>query len=706
MTSGEGGSRQSWRSVWTVVQKEMRETLRDRRTLVIMIVVPVLLYPAIMILSQQLSLFGRRQLERTPAVVAVHPDPDPAGLADFLRDRDDLSLVQVDEPETAIRDGTVAAAVLVDRGAAPEGTQRIELLYDGADDRSQRARGVLRDALAEWSDQLLTDRLRSRGLPETFAAPVDVESTSVALPSELGGYALGRFLPMILIIITLLGVFYPAIDLAAGEKERGTLETLLTAPTPARQIVAGKFITVTVIGVVAAGLNLGSMLLTFQSGLFQIEGAVDVEFSIPTRAIVIIFATLVPLAILFGALFLGIAVRSRSFKEAQNALTPIYMVVIVPALLPLFPGIEYTPAVSTVPVAGVALLFRELMAGNLPWTLAALTLLSTLVYAMLALLFAADAFGREDVLFGGDEKSPGGELGWIRRLLRPSGARLAVPTPAQTAVYVGGVALLFFYFGLALQTRLGEVGIVASEWVILLGSAVAFTRIGEFDVQKTFSLRRPPLLGLLGGGLLILGGTPMAWFLAWLQGFFLPIPWDLIEGMSEFLIADDPRRVAWLFFLVAVTPAICEEAVFRGVLLGGTVDRLSPLRMMLLNGAVFGAFHLSYATAFRFLPTAWLGVLLAYAAWRTRSIFTSALMHLINNGSIVLLAASPLLRDQFAAPDAPPPLWLLPVAIALMVAGIMLLGRVGDRLDAQGRDAGSTASTPETSGERAAPQPS
>lgn len=708
MSGGNGAGGRNWRVVWTVFQKEMRETVRDRRTLLIMIVVPVLLYPAIMIVSQQLSFFGRRQLERAPAVVAVRGDPEPDGLVAFLRARDDLTVVSVGDPEAAIRADSVSAVAVVNAAASPEGTQRITLLYDGANDRSQRAWTMLRDALREWNSELLVDRLRSRGLPATFASPLEVESTSVALPSELGGYALGRFLPMILIIITLLGVFYPAIDLAAGEKERGTLETLLTAPTHARQVVAGKFITVTAIGVVAAGLNLGSMLLTFQSGLFQIEGATDVEFSIPLRSVFTIFATLVPLAILFGALFLGIAVRSRSFKEAQNALTPFYMVVLVPSLLPLFPGIDYTIAMSTVPVAGVALLFREVMVGHLPLTLAGLTLSSTLVYAMLALLFAADAFGREDVLFGTDDKAPGGELGWIRRLLRPSGQVLAVPTPAQTAVFVGGVALLFFYFGLTLQARLGERGLLASEWLILLGSAVAFTRLGEFDVRRTFSLRRPQALGLLGGVLLMLGGTPMAWFLAWLQGFVLPIPWDLIEGMSEFIIANDVQRVVWLVFLVAVTPAICEEAVFRGVLLGGTAGRMSPLRMILLNGAVFGAFHLSYATVFRFIPTAWLGILLAYAAWRTRSIYTSSLMHFINNGCIVLLAASPMLRERFAGPDTRPPLWLLPVAIGLMVTGILILGRVGDRLDAADRwtlrgslEDGAT----QPPGEEAAPQP-
>jgi sodium transport system permease protein len=326
-------------------------------------------------------------------------------------------------------------------------------------------------------------------------------------------------------------------------------------------------------------------------------------------------------------------------------------------------------------------MFRELMGGSVPFSLAVITLATTLAYAMLALLFAGDAFGREDVLFGVDEGAPGGELGWFKRLLRPGGEDLQVPTGRQTAVFVGGVALLFFYIGIGLQSRLGEKGILASEWLILLGSAVVFTWAGGFNVKETFSLRKPPLMGLVGGVLLIAGGTPMAWFIAWLQGFVLPMPWDLLESMSEFIIADNASRLIWLFLLVAITPAICEEAVFRGVLLSGTLGRLSPMRMILLNGAVFGAFHLSYGTAFRFLPTAWLGILLSYAVWRTRSIYTSMLMHVLNNGVIVLLAASPFLRELFSGPDTRPPLYLLPIAMGLMISGILILGRVGRELD-------------------------
>lgn len=661
-----------------VLRKELRELLRDRRTLIMMIVVPVLLYPALMIASEQLALFGLRSLEADASTVGLLGSPPPSLLGQLGED-DEIHLVDIDDAESAIREEIAgAAAVIGDENESDAGNRRVTVLYDAANERSQRARSVLLRALDDWEATLLDERLERMGLSSTFVQSIAVADSSIARPEEVGGYALGRFLPMLLIIITLLGAFYPAIDLAAGEKERGTLETLLTAPVPPGQIVAGKFLTVTIVGLTAAALNLGSMLLTFQTGLLRFGGAFEIEFSLPFAAIALIFATLVPLAILFGALFLGIALRSRSFKEAQNALTPIYLFVLVPALLPLFPGIEFTVALALVPVAGVALLFRELMSGAFPWTEGALALGSTVLWAGLALRFAADSFGRETVLFGvgesGGEERVGGGGGLRGRLARaglsfPDG----VPSPAATVGFVLTVAALFFYLGVSLQVGFGERGILYSEWLLLFVPAVLFAVVARLDWRRTFSVRFPRRRDWLAAVLIIAGGFPLAWLVAWLQGFILPIPFELLERVSDFLVTADARRVAWLLLLIAVTPAICEEAVFRGIVLAGTRDRLSPVKVVLLNAAVFGAFHLSFETAFRFLPTAWLGILLATVVWKTGSIWLGVAMHFLNNGTVVILAASPALQETLGDWEAAPPLVLLGPAAALVATGMWIL---------------------------------
>jgi len=251
-----------------------------------------------------------------------------------------------------------------------------------------------------------------------------------------------------------------------------------------------------------------------------------------------------------------------------------------------------------------------------------------------------------------------------------------VPRPGQALGFVAVVALLFLSLGVRLQITLGEGGLFAAEWLLLFVPALVFVHLGGFDLGRTLSLGRPTRRGALGALLLIAGATPAAWFVGWLQTFFLPIPWETLEGLEELVTADSAGRLAWLLLLLAVTPAFCEEIVFRGVLLGGT-RALDPWRFVLLNGAMFGAFHLSFQTVIRFLPTASLGIVIAWAVWRTASIWTGVLMHLVNNASIVVLASMPMSRELLSDPEAPPPLWLVPFAAIALTLGVRALRAEG-----------------------------
>jgi len=658
---------------WVVFRKELLETLRDKRTLFVMVAVPVFLYPVLLIGTEQLFLFGARNLDAEPSPVAVIGDA-PAALLDLVEASEALTLTAVaGDAVAAMRADQVMAVAVVGPDVDADDTRDVTLLFDAASDRSQRAHTQLRRVVEAWRDTILDRRLRDRGLPATFSSPVAVADSSIARPADMGGYTLGRVLPLLLVMMTVLGAFYPAIDLAAGEKERGTLETLMTAPVPPGAIVVGKFVTVALIGVTAAGLNLASMLLTFQTGALQVTEAIGLEVSVPLISVAVIFLTLVPLAVLFGAIFLAIAVRSGSFKEAQNALTPVYMLALFPAMLPVFPGIDFGPVLALTPVAGVSFLFRDLMSGNAGWLLGALVLVSTTFYAGAGLIFAARAFGNERVLFGGDDTSEVTADPWARKLwsrARPG----RVPTPSAALGFVALIAVLFFFGGIRMQIAWGESGLLAAEWLLLLVPAVLFVALGRFDPGLTLSLRAPKAPHLLGATLLIAGALPVVWLVGWLQSFVLPIPWDLLEGLEELMTAQSVDRFLWLVLILALTPALCEEIVFRGVLLGGT-RTLEPWRMIALNGLVFGAFHLSFQTVIRFLPTAMLGALIAWAVWRTGSLWVGTLMHFLNNATIVVLTSLPVVRETFSDPEAPPPLWLVPIGALALGVGLLVIVR-------------------------------
>jgi sodium transport system permease protein len=253
--------------------------------------------------------------------------------------------------------------------------------------------------------------------------------------------------------------------------------------------------------------------------------------------------------------------------------------------------------------------------------------------------------------------------------------RTALPSAGAAVGLVLFVGLLFFYGARLLGVRAGETGILISQWAFLAAPALLFVLVGRYEARATLALRAPPLRGVGAAVLIAAGGIPIGWFIVWLQGFVLEIPYEFLQAMQRMLTADTPGRVLWLLLVVAVTPAICEELVFRGVLLHGLRTRTTAARSILLSAAVFGAFHLSSESALRFLPTLWLGLLLGLVVWRTRSLFAGMLMHFLNNGVVVLLLAAPGLGELLGLGGTQPPWLFVAIAPLLLLAGVRLLPR-------------------------------
>ena len=249
-----------------------------------------------------------------------------------------------------------------------------------------------------------------------------------------------------------------------------------------------------------------------------------------------------------------------------------------------------------------------------------------------------------------------------------------MPGPAAGVGFILAIALLYFHVGSALQATLGERGLLLSQVLLLALPAVLFARLRSRSAGEALGLRRPPAQALAGALLIALGGIPAGWLIGWLQLPFFPEAERALRGLEALLRVDDAGRALWLLVLVALTPAVCEELVFRGVLLRSLGRELPAARAVLLTALVFGLFHLSLETALRFLPTVWVGLLMGYVAWRTGSVFASMLMHFVNNGAVVLLLWLPTVRGWVLAEDRPA--WAaLAAAPVLMGLGVWLLRR-------------------------------
>jgi sodium transport system permease protein len=299
---------------------------------------------------------------------------------------------------------------------------------------------------------------------------------------------------------------------------------------------------------------------------------------------------------------------------------------------------------------------------------------STVLYAMLALHFAAAAFGREDVLFGGGADTAA-QGGWRARMAGWRAAPRRLPLAAESLAFVAATALLYFHVGTALQSRLGERGLLLSEWGLLFVPALLFAFAGPFDARRTLALRRPGARGLLAALVIALAGIPLGWAIGWAQLQFFDVPKELFGALEKLVTATDLPRFLWLLLLVAVTPAVCEEVVFRGVLFQGLAREGRMLGTVAASALVFGAFHLSGETAIRFLPTAWIGLLMGIVAWRTRSIFSSMLMHFVNNGFAVVVVSRPEVRRALMSDAGEPNWWLVALAPLALAAGLWLLPR-------------------------------
>ena len=210
---------------------------------------------------------------------------------------------------------------------------------------------------------------------------------------------MGGIIPYLVIIMCLTGAMYPAMDLTAGEKERATMETILSSPISRTHLVLGKFLLVVSASLVTAALSVTSMGISswaFQQFQDQSSG---VHIKIGLIAVLSVFMVALPLAVLFSAALITIALFAKSYKEAQSYISPLMVVVIVPAVAAMLPGVELTPRLSLVPILNVSLLCKDLIAGNYHWNAIALIFLSTSLYAAAALFIAVKMFQRESVLF-------------------------------------------------------------------------------------------------------------------------------------------------------------------------------------------------------------------------------------------------------------------------------------------------------------------
>ena len=697
--------------VFEIFRKELTETLRDRRTLAMMIALPVLLYPLLMIGFSKLQVSQREATEERTSRIALW-GAAPAGLREAVTrggkvdvdaavpppdavrrgleqgtltrpafvSRDSAETSRADEsapasPDTGAREPEhpvlqAARAAVTERRAdavlvlwpdvapalAEAGAGSVSIYFDSVREDSLEARSRLERALDSYREHLVAERERARGLAEGFALGLDVRATNVAHEARQSGQMLGLFLPFLLVTMSLLGGFYPAIDLTAGEKERGTMQTLLCAPVSPVEIVTGKYLAVWVTSLIAALANIVSLGTT----VMRILPVSSISISLPTLALA--FAMLLPVTLFNTAVFLAVAAFAKDFKDGQNFLTPVYMLLAMPAGVTMLRGIELNAWTAFVPVVNIALLIKALLIAEAAPDLIFLSLLSSTAYAAMAVMLAARVFGREQVMLGGRES--------LRSLLGFERREGAEPTPAFALTAFALVLVLTFYGSLLLKSSGTMATLLVTEYGFFLAPTLLLILGYGFAFRRTLALRRPPLLGLLAA--VLIGSSAWA-VVAGILIRLLPPPESLVRALEQLLLLDGAPAPLWLVWLViAVTPAICEEMFFRGFVLSG-LRRLGLWPALFTCALLFGVAH---SSVYRLIPTFFIGLLLSWLVWKTGSIWTGIVAHALNNGVAATLVYDKRLAAALGAGSQSYLGWKPTLAACVMLAaGLLLLRR-------------------------------
>lgn len=670
----------NWQLISHVARKEGLELLRDRRTLFVNIVLPVLLYPVLMLFTLQvLQLTRESDLDRPMIAVLTAPDELHHALLENPEKPRPFRILALDDEQQAFlrqaledlatdphgaRASALAALRRFDLVAVlhaaprPEGGWRLMLASDDAHRRHPLVMPSLLPILEGVSQRLLETELVQAGLPPSLAQPLLLNEMRLSPPAETMRARLAGIVPLLLVLMALSGAFYPALDLLAGERERGTLESLLCWPGERRDIFLGKLAVVVLAALVSVLLNLASLGLTAVIGISALpEGAAGLGglaggLQLGVGVLALCFLTLLPLVVTLAAVSLALAGLAASYKEAQNYLSPLFLLVMVPAFTTLIPTAAPSAALDLLPVVGPLLALKgALESPSIPWGHLLLSAAASTALAAVVVAWSVRLLDSERFLYPGLVRA-----GWGR--WRRWGRGPAMPGGLEALGLFAACTGSFLLLGPQLA-RFGAVAQIVGPLLVGLAlPTLLHAWLGAYDHRRCLGLAATTrawwLGGLAAGALTILVSLGVGALQNQLLG---PHP-GLESGELQRLL-DELHWLGGLPLLLlclALAPGICEELLCRGTLLRGLRHNLGTTWALLISSFCFAALH---ADPLRFAPQLLAGLALGLLVLRSGSLLPAILAHSVHNG--LLIAAPENVGQLFETLDLSQALLLIAV---------------------------------------------
>lgn len=655
----------------TLYKKEIMDVIRDKKTILTMVVLPVILYPLLFLVVMQIMTMILSNQEEQTYYVAYDKvsGQDQKALEDWIQGDEDgydyvIETRTSKNPKKDLEQEKIDAYITT---TVTDEQVIYEVHYLSAVTDSSSVSDMLKEEITSYSKKVAEQNADALGLDVTKVLyPIDSKITDQSSNESSMGSLLGSFIPFLLITGIMTGCMYPAIDITAGEKERGTLETLLTLPIGNLELIISKFLSVATVSVVSVFINIlsigGIVFYLFHTVMSLSEGAGAFHLTTFVPAILISVVCVIAFALFMSAVVMCICAFAKSFKEANNYITPLTLIVMLTAYVGFIPNVELSSVTALIPVANICLLMKNLMVFKYDFTLILIVLFSNIIYAFVAVWFLSRIYDSESILFG--ESFSGIKLFERRKNIKKG----SVPTIQESILILIVALLLMVYAGGMMSLSYPLEGVIVPQFFIGVLPILAAVYI-KADLRQVFAIHKPGVRNLIGSVILVIGAASASLLLSNVLSYLFP---ENSESLNEsYLNMLDGVPFVAALLLIALAPAVCEELLFRGYMFTAFRRKMSLSKAIVCVSVLFAISHMSLI---KILPTALLGAALAYAVYASNSIFTSSLMHFLNNGFSVLLLyygdKIPLLQDEQAG---------LPLVIGMGILAVVCIP-VGVRL--------------------------
>lgn len=682
-----------------LLAKELRETYRDRRTIVTLVVMPLLLYPIISLLAYNFLpkpkldtkaegfrivfdsadsyelIFPKIQAGHRNLIQKGNPTNDlpPSPNNPYGNNKSKPEDSQNQQPSSSeLLDKTLGAPVDIQIENLPlddhnwiSANQKESdqiLLQEGEADlvisfipeeNTVRLSYNPKSSFSIRAYQFVTKRIQSADLLRAkflsnragFRIPISKTTANPILITKKPGINFAALVPLILIMMTITGAVYPAIDLTAGERERGTLETLVASPISKTSLLGAKFLAVWSVAMMTALVNIASLSITLW--VFQLDTSLLGPAGLSFALILKVFLLLGLFALFFSAILLLLTSFAKSFKEAQAYLVPLMVFSLAPAMAGLSPSVQLTASIALVPMVNLVLLTRDLIQGTVMALPATISVLSSLLYAASILSITSRTFGSDAILYRTGS--------WKDYFSKKSDHTTPSPSIALTilAVMFPVQFILLGVMGRSLTnlSPLRQVISVAGGTVLIfLATPLLFITSGRFRWIPSFGIRWPGFAAIFAAGILGFSLWPVTagalWAIGNISAWISPAgneDWiTSISSIASRQVETWSNVPTWALILcLAVTPAVCEELFFRGILFQALSKGNKKWFPIIATSVAFGLFHFiteSSVAPLRFFVTMTLGGVLGWVAYQTRSVLPGIILHAINNSILLQLA--------------------------------------------------------------------